>query len=213
MAFVEWNQEAETFATKAAAESLAHRVRLWGPHWRTHNPYTQIDKTLVDIRREDAVPIVDDGAVRMIAWQRFPQLLQRPFRRGMAGDMVVENPPRFDLHDKEDREGAEGGGDHHEEVAGHHDLGMVADKSQPTLFRVGSAHRTLMAKVLADTGRPEWSASAAVRWRCVLLPRSDSLRPSRRWGFAVCLPAGISAPEETESCAVPAEEGIGLDVH
>src|SRR5215510_2614553 len=28
---VEGNQEVETFATKDAAQSLAHRVRLWGP--------------------------------------------------------------------------------------------------------------------------------------------------------------------------------------
>src|SRR5215831_8709858 len=28
MTFVDWNQEVETFATKAAAESFAHRVRL-----------------------------------------------------------------------------------------------------------------------------------------------------------------------------------------
>src|SRR5215831_8396318 len=50
MAFVDWNQEVETFATKAAAESFAHRVRLRGPHWRTQNPYLQIGKTLVDSR-------------------------------------------------------------------------------------------------------------------------------------------------------------------
>src|SRR5215471_5039654 len=67
MALVEWNQEVETFATKAAAQSLAHRVRLWGPHRRTQNLYTQICKTLVDICREDAVTIVDDEAVPMIA--------------------------------------------------------------------------------------------------------------------------------------------------
>src|SRR6516162_5850823 len=91
MAFVEWNQQVETFAAKAAAESLAHRVRLLGPHWRTQNPYTQIGKTLVDIRREDAVPIVDDEAVRMIARQRFLELLQRPFRRGMGRGVEVEN--------------------------------------------------------------------------------------------------------------------------
>ena len=84
MALVEWNQEVETFATKAAAESLAHRVRLRGPHRRTQNPYTQISKTLVDIRREDAVAVVDDEAVRMIARQGFPELLHRPFRRGIV---------------------------------------------------------------------------------------------------------------------------------
>src|SRR6516225_2994394 len=78
MAFVEWNQEVETFATKAAAESFAHRVRLWGPQRRTQNPYTQICKTPVDIRREYAVAIVDDEAVGMVARQRFPELLQAP---------------------------------------------------------------------------------------------------------------------------------------
>jgi hypothetical protein len=99
VAFVERKQEVKTLAAKAAAESFAHRVRLWGSQWRPQNPSTQICKTSVDIRREYAVAIVDDEAVGMIARQRFPELLQRPFRHGMAGDMVVENPPRFDLYD------------------------------------------------------------------------------------------------------------------
>jgi hypothetical protein len=42
-------------------------------------------------------------------------------------------------------EGAEGGGEYHEEVAGHYDLGTVADKGEPTLFRVRRAHRTVPA--------------------------------------------------------------------
>jgi hypothetical protein len=78
MAFVERKQEVETFATKAAAESFAHRVRLWGLQRRPQNPYTQICKTSVDIRREYAVAIVDDEAVGMVARQRFPELLQAP---------------------------------------------------------------------------------------------------------------------------------------
>src|SRR5215475_4927681 len=150
MAFVERKQEVETFATKAAAESFAHRVRLWGPHWRPQNPYTQIGKTLVDIRREDAVAIVDDETIRMIARQRFPELLQRPFRRRMGSDVVVENLAGSDLHDNEDVEGTECGGDHHEEVASHHYLGVVVDEGQPALFRVRGAHWTVFAKILAD---------------------------------------------------------------
>src|SRR5215510_4696587 len=69
MAFVERKQEVETFATKATAESFAHRVRLWGPQRRPQNPYTQIGKTSVDIRREYGVAIVDDEAVGMVARQ------------------------------------------------------------------------------------------------------------------------------------------------
>src|SRR5262249_13476399 len=91
MAFIEWNKEVETFATKTAAQSLAHGVRLRGPHRRPQNPYTQICKTLVDIRREDAVTIVDDEAIPMIAGQRFPELLQSPFRCGMGSDVLVKN--------------------------------------------------------------------------------------------------------------------------
>jgi hypothetical protein len=34
---------------------------------------------------------VDDEAIGMFARQRFPELLQRPFRRGMVSDIVVEN--------------------------------------------------------------------------------------------------------------------------
>src|SRR4029077_10020907 len=57
MPFVEWNQEVETLPAQAAAESLAHRVRLRGSHRRPQNPYTQIRKALVDFLGEDAVSI------------------------------------------------------------------------------------------------------------------------------------------------------------
>src|SRR4029077_2428786 len=90
MPFVEWNQEVETLPAKAAAKSLAHRVRLRGSHRRPQNPYTQIGEALVDFLGEDAVSIVDDEPVRMIARQCLPELLERPFRRGMGSDVLVE---------------------------------------------------------------------------------------------------------------------------
>src|SRR5215469_14461439 len=65
MALVEGNQEVQTFATKAAAQSLAYGVRLWGSRRRSQNPYPQIGKALVHRLREDAVPIMDDEAVGM----------------------------------------------------------------------------------------------------------------------------------------------------
>jgi hypothetical protein len=128
MPFVEWNQEVETLPPKGAAESLAQRVRFRGSHRRPQNPYTQISKALVDFLGEDAVSIVDEESVRMIARQCLPELLECPFRCGMGSDVLVENPARTDLHRDQDVEGAERGGDHHEEVAGHNDLGMVADE-------------------------------------------------------------------------------------
>ena len=107
MAFVEGNQEVETLATKATAQPLAYRVRLRGSHRRPQNPHTQIGKALVDFLSKDAIAIVDDEAVRMVARQRFPELLQRPFRRGMGSDVLVENLTGFNLYDDEDVESTE----------------------------------------------------------------------------------------------------------
>ena len=64
--------------------------------------------------------------------------------------MWVENLAGSDLHYNEDVEGTECGGDHHDEVASHHDLGMVVDEGQPALFRVRRAHPTIFAKVFTD---------------------------------------------------------------
>jgi hypothetical protein len=59
----------------------------------------QARETLVDLRSEDAIAIMDEEAVRMIAGQRFPELLQPPCRRGMGRNVLVENLARSNLYD------------------------------------------------------------------------------------------------------------------
>ena len=125
---------------------IKSRILLW-PSFRA------VRETLVYVLSEDAVAIVDQEAVGMISRQRFPELLERPFRRGMGSDVLVDNLAGSNLYDDKDVEGAERGGDHHEEVASHHDFGMVTDEGQPTLFRVRCAHWPVLAKVLADSAR------------------------------------------------------------
>jgi hypothetical protein len=51
MMFVEGNQEIETFATKAPAHSLAHRVGLRGSHGRPQTSDPHVRETLVDVLR------------------------------------------------------------------------------------------------------------------------------------------------------------------
>ena len=67
----------------------------------------------------------------------------------------MENPARSDLYDDKDVEGPEGGGDHHEEVAGHYDLAMIVDEGQPTLLPVRRPNWTVSMEVLADGARGE----------------------------------------------------------
>jgi hypothetical protein len=100
-------RKVQTFATKAPAQSLAHSVRLGRSHWRAQNPHTQVRETDIDFLREDAIPMVNEEPVGMIARKRFPELLQRPCCRQMGRYVLVENPAGSDLHDDEDVEGAE----------------------------------------------------------------------------------------------------------
>src|SRR5215471_316809 len=220
MTFVERNQVVKTFATKAPAQSLAHRVGLGGSHRRPQNSHPQVRQTLVDLLSEEAVAIVDQEAVEMIARQRFPELLQRPFRRGMGSYVVVDNHAGSDLYDDEDVEGAEGGGDHHEEVAGHHDLGMIPDEGQPALFRVRRAHGTISVEVLADGARGDLNGQLELQFvGDALLSPGRVLRghfsdeSAQVFGDLRSANSRDFQPEQTESLAVPAEEGIGLDVH
>ena len=69
---------------------------------------------------------------------------------------------------------------HHEEVADYYNLGMVTEEDQPALFRVGRAHRTVLANVLADGARgdPNGELQLQLIGDAFLTPRSDSLRPS-----------------------------------
>ena len=100
----------------------------------------------------------------MVARQRFPELLERPFGRGVGSDVLVENLAGSDLYDDEDAGGAKGGSDHHEEVGGHYDFGMITDEGQPALFRVGLAHRAVSAEVLADGARGDLNAQLELQF-------------------------------------------------
>ena len=43
------------------------------------------------------MPIMQEKLVTAIVWKRFPQLLERPFRRGMFADVVVNQMSGSDL--------------------------------------------------------------------------------------------------------------------
>jgi hypothetical protein len=61
----------------------------------------------------------------------------------------MEDSTRAQCHDHKYIQGAERGSDHNEEVAGRDHLGMVADKGQPTLLRIGCPNRAPALQVLS----------------------------------------------------------------
>ena len=57
------------------------------------------------------------------------------------------------LYHDEHVQRANRGGDHNEEVAGRHHLGMDASEAQPTLLRIGRTRRSTGAQVFSDIAR------------------------------------------------------------
>ena len=107
MGLVHRDQPIETLPTYRADQSLAERVRLRRPRGRLqHMPSHRADR-LIDRRRIDAVPIVEDEPVGRLRGDDRAELLDRPRRRRMRGDVPVQDPTRADLEDDEDVEDPE----------------------------------------------------------------------------------------------------------
>ena len=75
-------------------------------------------KGLVHGRREDAVTIMNEKAIRAIQGKAISELLDRPCCRGVVGEIPVHDLACADVEDDEDVQPLKGGGHHDEEVAG-----------------------------------------------------------------------------------------------
>ena len=62
---------------------------------------TGVFNTCRDIWREDAIAIMDDEAIGALQRQTVPELLDRPFRRGMVGEIPVHDPACADVEEDE----------------------------------------------------------------------------------------------------------------
>jgi hypothetical protein len=97
----------------------------------------------------------------------------------------MKNSSAAQFHHDEHVQGAEGGGDHDEEVAGDDYLSMIADEGQPTLLRVRCARRSPGTQVLPHSA----GRNANAEFQC-----------------------RFPAPEPLKPFPVPPNEGIGFDI-
>jgi hypothetical protein len=75
MALVEWDQEVETLAAKASAEPFAYGVCHGRPHGNSKDSHPEVRHRLVQFPREDAVPIMDQESIGVVAGQCLSELL------------------------------------------------------------------------------------------------------------------------------------------
>src|SRR5207245_7665936 len=76
---------------------------------------------------------MNDELVRLFSCDTFPELLQRPFSRGMTRRVEMQNPAGADFHDNEHIDKTERCGHHDEEVTRDDRFGMIPRERHPTL--------------------------------------------------------------------------------
>ena len=109
----------------------------------------------VQLPWEDRIAVVDRELIRMIARDRFPELLQRPVCGRMRGHVVVENTAAANFHYDENHQHPEPDRNCNQKVAGDNSLGMIADERSPVLRRGSGAPGAgqVLRPVLADGTR------------------------------------------------------------
>ena len=101
MPFIQEDQPIQTLSTDGADHSFAERVRLRAPHRRLQYRQARRGDRAIYGRRIDAVAIVNEEALRLIAGNNGAELLDGPFGRGMLRDIPMHDPARANFKDDE----------------------------------------------------------------------------------------------------------------
>jgi hypothetical protein len=83
--------------------------------------------------REDAIAIMDEETIGAVHWQTVSELLDRPFRSGVVGEIPVHDSACADVEEGEDVQPLKGGRHHDDEVAGEDATGMIVEERRPRL--------------------------------------------------------------------------------
>src|SRR5262245_52848207 len=200
MPLAQGNDKVKTLAADRAKQPFAKGVRLWRPHRRFDDGQAHRLQRAINTIGVDAVVVVYDKSVGRFARHDHAELLRRPVRRRMLGDVPVQNSPRSDLHDHEHVEKLEASRHGHKEVAGEHGACMISRERAPRLgtraiLRSGTgAH--IRRTVRGETRIPSFTKS------------SEAIRSSPHMRLAAAISA-INRRRLAGTCGRPG----GLDSH
>jgi hypothetical protein len=143
--FGQRDDEIQAFPPRRANEPLTEGIRLRTLGRGFQHFESRVAYAVVERRREDSVSIMDEEAIRVVRWNRFTQLQQRPARGGMRCDTDVEETAGRVFHEHKDVEEMKRRRHRDTEVAGDDGLRMIPHKGPPVLGRQGHATPVVQA--------------------------------------------------------------------
>src|SRR5450631_2352721 len=128
MRFCQGNQPIEALATDSPDDSFANRVGRWTVRWGLQYFDPEPHNGFVEVLRKNAIPIMQQVFALLLQSNRFTQLLQRPNRSRVRGDIAMNQASTVMLDDHEYIQLSKSDGDGEEKVTGNDPLGVQAKK-------------------------------------------------------------------------------------
>ena len=167
----------------------------------------------------DRVAIAEEIGRRGVVREGVHDLLGRPGRGGMLGDVEVEDAPAMVGEHDEDEEDAQARGGHREEIDRDQVPDVVGEERAPGLRRAVSAASGAAGRRCA---RPRRCRASGVRHGFWGRPRGDWPRPfvltralisALTGGRPAGGPAGERGPVLAEAAPLPPQDGVGSHDH
>ena len=97
VAFSQRNEVVQTLPADRADKPFAKRIGCWTANRSFQDADAETGEFMVQAHGEDGIPVVNEKSVRMVAGQCLAELLERPCRCRMIGDVHMKQAARADL--------------------------------------------------------------------------------------------------------------------
>jgi hypothetical protein len=131
--FRQRDEKVEAFPAKRTNHTFTEAVSFGASIWCPQYAQSHVSNRLIELRREDAIAIMDEKTVAMVRRYRFSKLLLCPCRRWVIRDMDVQQLSRSEFYDYQHIETLKRRSDHGQEITGNDRLGMISHEGRPAL--------------------------------------------------------------------------------
>ncbi len=133
MFLAERNHETQALAPDGSNQSFTVRIGLRRSHRGSQRLQAETLNGFIHLLREDAVAIMDQEAIVVVAGNGLAELLCRPIGRRVSGHVIVQDSSRVHLHEHQNVQDAEVSCHHGGKITGENRVCMVLHKGHPAL--------------------------------------------------------------------------------
>src|SRR5437879_10514789 len=122
------DHEIQAFTTYRSDQPFAVGIRLGCSRGRAQHAQSEGLELIIHFHREDGIAVANEKAVSMIGWNCLSKLLQGPLRRGVRGEITVQDALCPEFHMEKEGKDVEVSGNYNKNDEVKNGRRVIADK-------------------------------------------------------------------------------------